>query len=822
MSRRILIYFFSVIFIAAAVMSCIMSSAGKDVSAADTAPGYTLYGGEAVKGAYPYNGQEYGAGGVWDLGYGVHAYAGQSYGFDKKININSGYSPWGSENGGAGAGSSAYNAEHSMVQLYLIPDSPQLPNTEFSEFGLYFKFTDANDPSVSITVQMYSNQGIVLFGISNVNGTGENNVNVRHDLIKMNGTAPQNFGFQFMPYVNENNELSIYVQSLSDEMYAAKPLSYGTLPVLKAGEDIGGEVTLSIYTEGAAPDFMIKSVGGEDAFLYCSEQKSERFDLTGASAKMGSYWYDGEKYSENAEWQLGEGALVTLGAGETLQSDKIININSGYSPWAPGAGAGSSQYNAEHSMVQVYLKPGSPQLPNTEFSEFSLYFKFTDVNDPSVNITVQMYSNKGIVLFGISNVNGKGENNVNIQHGLIKMSGAVPYNFGFQLMPYVNENRELGIYVQSLSDEMYAAQRLSYGTLPVLKVGEDIGGEVTLSIYTEGAGGDFMLKSVGGLPAADHYGPVPENMFDLSSELFGEYGLNEQTEFPSADYSDGVAAGNAELVLIDPDGEYRTGNSVLLDKTGDWRAVYYSEETGDTYLHDFSVKYRITDFDVGDIELIYGGGKDHLDYGETLSEITVSGGKAYYNSAEVAGEFRFINDSLVPDVSGESGYTKVYIAFVPEQSEEYCRAETSFEVLIKVEKATPSLKGEISVDSKKYYAGEALPQIAGEFYGVFGEKLAGTFVWEETVLISGENSYSWTFVPEDDYNYNAGTGAYTIVAENAPSPPDTGGEDTTPPPEDKGKGWIIAVIAVSVAAVCAVTAIVIVAVRKRRRAENDK
>ena len=165
----------------------------------------------------------------------------------------------------------------------------------------------------------------------------------------------------------------------------------------------------------------------------------------------------------------------------------------------------------------------------------------------TLGLASKVFFNIMIVLFGIANVNGKGENNVNIQHGLIKMSGALPYNFGFQLMPYVNENKELGIYVQSLSDEMYAAQRLSYGTLPVLKVGDDISGEVMLSIYTEGAGGDFMIKSVGGLSAAEHYGPVPENMFELSSELFGEYGLNEQTEFPSADYSDGVAAGGAQL-----------------------------------------------------------------------------------------------------------------------------------------------------------------------------------------------------------------------------------------------------------------------------------
>ena len=150
-----------------------------------------------------------------------------------------------------------------------------------------------------------------------------------------------------------------------------------------------------------------------------------------------------------------------------------------------------------------------------------------------------------------------------------------------------------------------------------------------------------------------------------------------------------------------------------------------------------------------------------IDYGDTLSESTLTGG-----SGNVAGSFVWTDGTISPTVA-DSGTTQYAVTFLPNDSEHY--AASTAQVTLAVNKATPLVISAPTASAITY--GQTLSQSALSG-GV--TNTPGSFAWTNgstapDVTDSNLTGYPVTFTPDDDDNYTTAAAAVKLTVNKAPT-----------------------------------------------------
>lgn len=172
---------------------------------------------------------------------------------------------------------------------------------------------------------------------------------------------------------------------------------------------------------------------------------------------------------------------------------------------------------------------------------------------------------------------------------------------------------------------------------------------------------------------------------------------------------------------------------------------------------------------------------DAMKIGKTLSDATLSGGRAELNGVEVKGSFAWQNgNSTVEDVAGS--FTRTII-FTPENSNYYDAVSTTMTVV--VEKYAPIVTADLHATDIDYGQTLSQSQLSGTITAIDTVKIprdsvSGTYAWKDgsAVLNAGEQQTTVVFVPANmdwyeavefpvTVNVHPATANYAGVAEMA-------------------------------------------------------
>ena len=170
--------------------------------------------------------------------------------------------------------------------------------------------------------------------------------------------------------------------------------------------------------------------------------------------------------------------------------------------------------------------------------------------------------------------------------------------------------------------------------------------------------------------------------------------------------------------------------------------------------------------------------KDSLTYGETLSEIVLSGDMIDADGMPVTGQFVWDE----PNTRYPAGIHQAAWTFMPTDSTNYLQVSGTSGV--RVDKITPTgvPKYIVITTAGRTLADAGLTVEGGSF------DTPGTVKWElpETTVVQANTAYQWIFTPEDADNYNILTGS--IVLYEASSGGDGSGGGTNGGDSSGGNG----------------------------------
>ncbi len=144
-------------------------------------------------------------------------------------------------------------------------------------------------------------------------------------------------------------------------------------------------------------------------------------------------------------------------------------------------------------------------------------------------------------------------------------------------------------------------------------------------------------------------------------------------------------------------------------------------------------------------------------------ELTVGTDIDFQYTYYMDGDGVYGSGSAVPPTN--AGVYKVAVAIKPHYNADYKPYDTmEFEYVI--EKANPVLDP-VRSDTTELVAGAAMPEIV--YNAANASATPGTYTWTATKLISGTNSYGYTFTPDSEYadNYNTASGTLEFTTEDA-------------------------------------------------------
>lgn len=306
---------------------------------------------------------------------------------------------------------------------------------------------------------------------------------------------------------------------------------------------------------------------------------------------------------------------------------------------------------------------------------------------------------------------------------------------------------------------------------------------------------------------------------------FGEYvegglpafAVGEPFEVFAAEANDAYTGSDEYTVqaYFDYDGEKIAypieENKFTPDRPGDYALIYTAEDEFGNKTEkrvDLVFKTEITAFDIAGLQVTYADGADSMTYGQTLRDVTLSGGAASVGSDAVAGHFEFVSPDLAPDCAADGDTITVLVRFVPDDSDTYAVNE-NLEISLKIKKAVPQVKEAVSCTASGLKEGDALPALTGSFYDVDGGVLTGTIAWTQATAKAGENAYQWTFTPDDTLNYETVTGEIKLTAEAKPA------EEKPEEPASTGCGGEMNSVWFAGAALCLAASCTLLIGRKR-------
>ena len=202
----------------------------------------------------------------------------------------------------------------------------------------------------------------------------------------------------------------------------------------------------------------------------------------------------------------------------------------------------------------------------------------------------------------------------------------------------------------------------------------------------------------------------------------------------------------------DSTGEY----TIKVTATSRFNVVSEKEYTVKSLL-----KYTDCRSDFSSLQIAYKDGADGLVYGNTLSSVSLKGGKLLSGDTEIKGKFVFVAENYAPSYT-DDGKLNVLVEFIPETSDVMVDFQTEIE--IQVLQAMPAVQPDEDYNTTSLFEGDAVPDNTLKFYDINGNVLEGTMKFEKSVLEAGTAEYKYTFTPSDA-NYQAVQGSLTFTAE---------------------------------------------------------